>query len=54
MDEFLLSQTLSWPMFHGNVNNSDPKLFASNIQRPIFATRFERNAFTAADKREVL
>jgi len=41
-------------VFHGNVNNYDQKLFGGNLQRPIFATRFETNAFLAVNKRKVL
>jgi hypothetical protein len=36
------------------VNNSDQKLFGGNLQLPIFATRFEINAFSAVNKRKVL
>jgi hypothetical protein len=36
------------------VNNYGQKLFGSKMQLPIFATRFERNALAAANKREVL
>jgi hypothetical protein len=51
---FLFLQSLAWPLFHGNVNNSDQKLFGSNMQLPIFATRFTTSVSEEVGKRKVL
>jgi hypothetical protein len=50
----LFSQSLAWPLFCGDVNNYDQKLFGSNVQLPIFATRFTTKGFEGVGKRKVL
>ncbi len=50
----MFSLSLDGPWFYGNVNNYEQKLFGSNVQLPIFATRFTTNVSEEVGKRKVL